>query len=146
MQNNETINYYNKNAESFVDGTIAVDFEETQLRFTAKLKEGDAISEQELDYGVNESETVTKLYEPIDESIERVEEVYADLQDHVTSDMTKERYEILTDKEKVEWLGMAECSVQEAIQRFISKLDSIGVVYRYSDDMLDEFMRLGFPI
>ena len=56
-------------------------------------------------------------------------------------DMTKERYELLTDKEKVEWLGIAECSVKEAIQRFTSKLDSIGVVYRYSDDMLDEFMR-----
>ena len=124
-----------------------VDVTERELAATEVLqKEGDVISEQELDYGVNESETVTKLYEPIDESIERVEEVYADLQDHVTSDMTKERYEILTDKEKVEWLGMAECSVQEAIQRFISKLDSIGVVYRYSDDMLDEFMRLGFPI
>ena len=38
--------------------------------------------------------------------------------------------------------GIAECSVQDAIQRFITKLDSIGVVYRYSDDMLDEFMRL----
>ena len=124
-----------------------VDVTERELAATEVLqKEGDAISEQELDYGVNESETVTKLYEPIDESIECVEEVYADLQDHVTSDMTKERYETLTDKEKVEWLGMAECSVQEAIQRFISKLDSIGVVYRYSDDMLDEFMRLGFPI
>ena len=58
------------------------------------------------------------------------------------SDMTKERYEVLIDKEKVEWLGIAECSVQEAIQRFISKLDSIGVVYQYSDDILDEFMRL----
>ena len=124
-----------------------VDVTERELAATEVLqKEGDVISEQELDYGVNESETVTKLYEPIDESIERVEEVYADLQDHVTSDMTKERYGALTDKEKVEWLGIAECSVQDAIQRFISKLDSIGVVYRYSDDMLDEFMRLGFPI
>ena len=47
MQNNETLNYYNKNAESFVDGTIAVDFEETQIRFTSKLKEGDFI----LDFG-----------------------------------------------------------------------------------------------
>lgn len=32
--------------------------------------------------------------------------------------------------------------MQDAIQRFISKLDSIGVVYRYSDDMSDEFIRL----
>lgn len=29
-----------------------------------------------------------------------------------------------------------------AFKRFISKLDSIGVVYKYGDDMLDEFMRL----
>ena len=64
------------------------------------------------------------------------------LQKVESPDMTKERYELLTDKEKVEWLGIAECSVQDAIQRFITKLDSIGVVYRYSDDMLDEFMRL----
>lgn len=56
--------------------------------------------------------------------------------------MTKERYEAFTDKEKVEWLEIADCSVQDAIQRFISKLDFIGVVYRYSDEMLDEFMRL----
>lgn len=47
MQNNETLNYYNKNAESFVDGTIAVDFEKTQLKFTSKLKAGDFI----LDFG-----------------------------------------------------------------------------------------------
>lgn len=44
---NETLDYYNQNAESFVDGTIAVDFEETQLRFTSKLKAGDFI----LDFG-----------------------------------------------------------------------------------------------
>lgn len=89
-----------------------------------------------------EPEPVTMPFESINESFEVVDEVYADLQDFTTSDMTKERYEALTDKEKVEWLGIADCSVQDAIQRFISKLDSIGVVYRYSDDMLDEFMRL----
>jgi len=91
---------------------------------------------------VTEPEPVTMPFELINESVEVVDEVYADLQNFATSDMTKERYEILTDKEKVEWLGIEECSVQDAIQRFISKLDSIGVVYRYSDDMLDEFMRL----
>ncbi len=89
-----------------------------------------------------EPEPVTMPYEPISESVEVLDEVYADLQNFATPDMTKECYEALTDKEKVEWLGIAECSVQDAIQRFISKLDSIGVIYRYSDDMLDEFMRL----
>ena len=92
--------------------------------------------------GMLEPEPVTMPYEPISGSVEVLDEVYADLQNFATSDMTKERYEALTDKEKVEWLEMADCSVQDAIQRFISKLDSIGVVYRYSDDILDEFMRL----
>lgn len=85
---------------------------------------------------------VEMSYKPINESYEVVDKSYEDLQEYVTPDMTKERYEALTDKEKVEWIGIAECSVQDAIQRFIGKLDSIGVVYRYSDDMLDEFMRL----
>ena len=89
-----------------------------------------------------EPEPVTMPYELITESVEVLDEVYADLQNFTTPDMTKERYEALTDKEKVEWLGIAECSVQDAIQRFISKIDSIGVVYWYSDDMLDELMRL----
>lgn len=89
-----------------------------------------------------ELEPVTMPYEQITEFVEVLDEVYADLQNFATPDMTKERYEALTDKEKVEWLGIAECSVQDAIQRFISKLDSIGVVYQYSDDMLDEFMKL----
>ncbi len=80
--------------------------------------------------------------EPINESYETEDEAYKDLQNVSIQDMTKECYEAFTDKEKVEWLGIAECSVQDAIQRFISKLDSIGIVYRYSADMLDEFMRL----
>lgn len=73
-------------------------------------------------------------------------EAYADLQNFATPDMAKEHYEALTDKEKVEWLGIAECRVQDVIQRFISKLDFIGVVYQHSDDMLDEFMRLEFVV
>ena len=89
-----------------------------------------------------EPEPVTMPYEPISESVEVLDEVYADLQNFAMPDMTKEHYEALTDKERVEWLGIAECSVQDAIQRFVSKIDSIGVVYQYSDDMLDEFMRL----
>ena len=47
MQENKTLEYYNKNAESFVEGTVAVDFEQTQLRFIAKMKAGDYI----LDFG-----------------------------------------------------------------------------------------------
>lgn len=46
------------------------------------------------------------LFESINEAVEVVDEVYADLQSFATLDMTKECYEALTDKEKVEWLGI----------------------------------------
>ena len=43
----DTIEYYNKNAEQFVQGTLAVDFTATQERFLLKLTEGTSI----LDFG-----------------------------------------------------------------------------------------------
>jgi 2-polyprenyl-3-methyl-5-hydroxy-6-metoxy-1,4-benzoquinol methylase len=43
----ETLNYYNKNAEKFINGTVAVDFEETQNKFLEKLPRGAYI----LDFG-----------------------------------------------------------------------------------------------
>lgn len=105
-------------------------------------EETDVILQEEFYDGINEPEVVEPSYEPVNEFMEAVVEGDVNLQKVESPNMTKERYEALTDKEKVEWLGIAECSVQDAIQRFTSKLDSIGVVYRYSDDMLDEFMRL----
>lgn len=107
----------------------------------ASQEERDVISE-EFRYDVNEPVVVEQPYKSVNKSHEDVDEAYEDSPDVSMLDMTKECYEALTDKEKVKWLGIAECSVQDAIQRFINKLDSIGVVYRYSDDMLDEFMRL----
>ena len=105
-------------------------------------EETDVILQEEFYDGINEPEVVEPSYEPVNEFMEAVVEGDVNLQKVESPNMTKERYEALTDKEKVEWLGIADCNVQDAIQRFISKLDSIGVVYRYSDDMLDEFMRL----
>lgn len=44
---NNTIEYYNQNAEQFVQGTLSVDFAATQERFLAKLSAGASI----LDFG-----------------------------------------------------------------------------------------------
>lgn len=105
-------------------------------------EETGVISEDRFFYEANEPETIVLPFETVNGSKEPIAEDDANLKKVEEPDMTKEHYEALTDKEKVEWLGIADCNVQDAIQRFISKLDSIGVVYRYSDDMLDEFMRL----
>ena len=45
--NNKTLDYYNKNAETFVSGTVFVDFKQTQDKFLNHLKPGDYI----LDFG-----------------------------------------------------------------------------------------------
>ena len=42
-----TLMYYNQNAEQFVQGTLSVDFKQTQDRFLAKLSVGAYI----LDFG-----------------------------------------------------------------------------------------------
>jgi len=44
---NETLDYYDKNAESFASGTADIEFSETHDRFLAELKEGASI----LDFG-----------------------------------------------------------------------------------------------
>lgn len=44
---NNTLKYYDKNAESFVSNTVSVEFKETQDRFLSKLKKGDSL----LDFG-----------------------------------------------------------------------------------------------
>ena len=47
FMDNTTLNYYNANAQEFVQGTVDVDFHITQDRFLAQLKEGASI----LDFG-----------------------------------------------------------------------------------------------
>lgn len=42
-----TVQYYDKNAKDFIDGTVVVDFRETQTRFSSKIKDGGRI----LDFG-----------------------------------------------------------------------------------------------
>lgn len=55
---------------------------------------------------------------------------------------TKEWYESLTDKEKVEWLGISGCDLQTSIHIFLEKMAAMGYVDKNSEEMLDEFMRL----
>ena len=43
----KTLDYYNRNADQFVQGTLSVDFKQTQDRFLAKLSAGAYI----LDFG-----------------------------------------------------------------------------------------------
>lgn len=57
-------------------------------------------------------------------------------------EMTRELYESLTDKEKAEWIGITPDNTDESIRLFTEKMKTLGIIYRYSSEMLDEFMRL----
>lgn len=57
-------------------------------------------------------------------------------------EMTRELYESLTDKEKADWIGITLDNTDESISLFTEKIKTLGITYRYSFDMLDEFMRL----
>lgn len=144
----EYIESYDEAEISKADSTViddvlsGADVAQSEPIVAEALQEEKEVLQDEFFHSVNEPETIVLPFETVNESIETIVEGDGNLQKAEFPNMTKERYKLLTDKEKVEWLGIAECSVQDAIQRFIIKLDSIGVVYRYSDDMLDEFMRL----
>lgn len=104
------------------------------------------------DYGMSEEEPVPEAVEEYEtvsepESVLQPMETEPDLTADVMKEkaepvMTKEIYLSLTDKEKVEWLGFLDCELNEAIVRFGEKMKGIGIVYKYGDDMLDDFMRL----
>ena len=47
MDNDKTIYYYNKNANSFINNTVTIDFTATQMCFKSRLKNGAFI----LDFG-----------------------------------------------------------------------------------------------
>lgn len=96
--------------------------------------EEEPISEAEEEYkAFSKSGVVSKPTEEVaDITAEEKTEAY----------MTKEIYQSLTDKEKVEWLGFMDCDLQEAIIKFGERLKGIGIIYKYGDDMLDDFMKL----
>lgn len=57
-------------------------------------------------------------------------------------EMTRELYASLTDKEKADWIGITPDNTDESIRLFKEKMKILGITYRYSSEMLDEFMRL----
>lgn len=57
-------------------------------------------------------------------------------------EMTRELYASLTDKEKADWIGTTPDNADESIRLFTEKMKTLGITYRYSSEMLDEYMRL----
>lgn len=99
-----------------------VDVTELEPVTAEVLQEETEVISEEFRYDGSKPEAVELSYEPVNKSHEAVDEAYEGSPDVSMPDMTKEQYETLTDKEKVEWLGIADCNVQDAIQKFIGNL------------------------
>lgn len=72
MQEDKTIYYYNSNAKEFVLGTVAIDFEYTQKKFTDRLSKNSVILDFGCGSGRDTKYFISKGYqvEAIDGSIE----------------------------------------------------------------------------
>ena len=69
--------------------------------------------------------------------VEKVEET--EEQEQV---VTKEIYEVMTDKEKAEWIGIDSNDMLASIKQFHEKLKSIGITYQYISDETEDYCRL----
>ncbi|WMC93503.1 relaxase/mobilization nuclease domain-containing protein [Kineothrix sp. MB12-C1] len=56
--------------------------------------------------------------------------------------VTREIYEVMTDKEKAEWIGIDSNDMLASIKQFHEKLKSIGITYQYISDETEEYCRL----
>ncbi len=70
----------------------------------------------------------------IDENLEAAEEGLQEI--------TKEIYGAMTDKEKVEWIGIESNDMLASIKLFHEKLQTIGITYQYISDETEEYCRL----
>lgn len=112
----------------------------------SKTVDAELVDEQIVDVveavGVQEyGEVLTEIEDTVANSKPEFYEAIEDTQ-LPEPEMTRELYESLTDKEKSEWIGITPDNTDESIRLFTEKMKEFGINYRYSSDMLDEFMRL----
>lgn len=122
-----------------VESKVVSEKEISEMDVTEDL-EADVSLEAEIDViGNSDASMETEQIQTSD-----VDEQSSDCSNVEASTKEEPTVDDITKETDVEPSSTAAQSEPEAatIQRFISKLDSIGVIYRYSDDMLDEFMRL----
>jgi len=157
MQLNQTLTYYNENAKTFTEGTVNVDFSDTQNRFLDKLQDGALI----LDFGCGSGRD-TKYFlergykvEAIDGSEElcKIAGEYAgiEVKNMYFQDLDeKEKYDAIWACSSILHLPYEELSV--VMRKMIAALKGNGLIYtsfkygtfegerngRYFTDMTEE--------
>jgi len=152
-----TLNYYNENAEQFVQGTASVDFSETQNRFLSKLKAGAGI----LDFGCGSGRDTKYFLDKgyVVTAADGSEELCALASEYTGIKVHQMLFQDLSDVDKYD--GIWACSsilhvpknqLRNVIERMVTALKDDGVIYtsfkysnfegerngRYFTDMTEE--------
>lgn len=128
----EDIREYSMNEEVDASKTVDSGIMDEQIEDVDVVESVDA-----RDYG----EVLTEIEDEVADFGTEICETTEDTQ-LTEPEMTRELYESLTDKEKADWIGITSDNTDESIRLFTEKMKTLGINYRYSSDMLDEFMRL----
>lgn len=134
MEGDKTITYYNSNAKAFAAGTVSVDFESTQKRFTDKLPQKSVI----LDFGCGSGRDTKYfisqgyLVEAVDGSVElcRLASEYTGI------DVKNMSFHELAEVEKYD--GIWACSsilhlpvkeLADVMRKMVTALKTNGIIY-----------------
>ena len=131
---NTTINYYNTNADKFIENTLFVDFTQTQQRFLARLKKGAFI----LDFGCGSGRDTRYFLEQgfQVEAIDGSEEMCRLAARYTGVGVRHMLFQELSEKEKYD--GIWACSsilhlplqeLAEVMDRMSAALKEKGIIY-----------------
>lgn len=157
MKINDTLDYYNKNAENFVQGTVSVDFRMMQDKFLNQLNDGAAI----LDFGCGSGRDTKYFLEQryVVDAIDGSEELCKLASDYTGIPVKHMLFQDLDEKEKYD--GIWACSsilhvpgkeLKSVIKKMSRALKAHGIIYtsfkygtfegerngRYFTDMTEE--------
>ena len=157
MNSNMTLDFYNENAQNFVDGTLNVQFTHIQDKFLAKLKEGAYI----LDFGCGSGRD-TKYFLDKGYEVEAVDgsEALCEIAAALTGTTVKQMlFQELNETEKYDaiWacssiLHLSYAELEDVLKKMVQALKADGVIYtsfkygtfegtrngRYFTDMTEE--------
>lgn len=136
-----TLKYYNQNAEQFVQGTLFVDFKQTQDRFLEKLTEGAYILDFGCGSGRDSKYFLEKGYQV--DAVDGSEELCKIAGDYIGSSVKQMFFEDLDERQKYDgiWacssiLHLSKITLADVLKKMAVALKGNGVVYtsfKYGD-------------
>ncbi len=131
---NNTLDYYNQNATSFVENTVSVDFSDNQDRFIEKLHKGDYI----LDFGCGSGRD-TKYFLDKDfkvDAIDGSEELCKIASEYTGIEVKHMLFQELNDTDKYDaiWacssiLHLPHNELRSVLQKMVRALKNNGIIY-----------------